>query len=233
MLTDSQVLALCSELNHLLWTDDSPELDPTVLETIRKEKIPFIQPKGNMQCSLHAAICAGLMWRQGEKVTTRGGSVLIVYPEQHKHDSPHFITKHWWITTSNGLFDLSLNLRGFSDHKPIVFRNINLADPSWQIVFKDDFRQIVGASAKSQATGIFGVFYQTDKKLLITKEIIEPDLLKPFTLAKAKNIEVRLLDVVLHCERFINGGGSLQHLPQEVAWKVLAKESKQFGKESL
>jgi hypothetical protein len=225
VFTEAQVLALCSELNHILWTEDTPDFGTEISKSFPQGEKFVYQPKGNMQCCAHACVCAGLMWRQGEKVTTRAGSALVVFPEQRKHDSPFFIAKHWWITTSNGLLDLSLNLSGISIHKPIIFHNKNLADPNWRVAFKDDFARIFGDSSKCRAEGNCGVFYQTDKKLVVTKELIEPDLLKPFSAAKSKNLSVSFLDIILHCERFLNGGESLKQLPQEIAWQVLSKRT--------
>ena len=225
VFTEAQALALCPELNHILWTEDTPDLGAEISESFGQVKNFVYQPKGNMQCCAHACVCAGLMWRQGEKVTTRAGSALIVFPEQRKHDRPYFIAKHWWITTSSGLLDLSLNLSGISIHKPIIFHNKNLADSNWKVVFKDDFAQIFDDSSKCRTEGNNGVFYQTDKKLVVTKELIESDLPKLFSAAKSKNLPVSFLDIILHCERFLNGGESLQGLPQETAWQILSKRT--------
>ena len=92
-----------------------------------------------MHCVAHAIVCAGLMLRRGEKVATRAGSALVVYPEQTKYEKPHFVLKHWWITTSNGVCDFSLNLEGLSKHKPVIFRNTNLASPTWKVAFNERF----------------------------------------------------------------------------------------------
>jgi hypothetical protein len=221
VLTDAQVLALCSELNHILWTEDTPVLGSEISRPFSQHEKFVHQPKGNMQCGAHTVVCAGLMLRQGESVTTRSGSALVVYPEQQKQEKPLFIAKHWWMTISSGLFDLSLNLSGISNHKPIIFRNANLADPHWKVVFKDDFAHILDDALKYHAVRTCGVFYQTDNKIVVTKEILEPDLLKEFTPARNKGLPLKYLDIVRHCERLLQGGKCLLQLPQEAAWQTL------------
>ena len=155
-------------------------------------------------------------------MTTRAGSALVVYPEQPKHERPYFVAKHWWITILNGLCDLSLNLEGVSKHKPVIFRNANLADPNWKIVFDDDFKRIFDRSLKCRAAGMCGVLYQTDAKQIVAKETCDLDLLKVFRPAGKNGVALRYLDVVLHCERFLDGGESVLRLPQKEAWRNLA-----------
>jgi len=178
-----------------------------------------------MQCTSHALVCAALLFRQGDNVTTRAGSALVVYPNDPKTDKPHLILKHWWITASNGLCDLSLSLAGLSAHKPVIFRNMNLTDPSWRIVFKDDFRTVVAEASKSLAAGVCGVFYQTDKKRTVSKDSCEADLLQPFPPTKTNARPLRYIDIVRHCERLIDGGESVRTIPQEEIFTTLPHRS--------
>ena len=221
-LDDLQVIALASELNHLLWTDEPPEMTPDIARVMRDDPTMELS-RLNMHCQAHSAVCAGLMLRRGDTVTTRGGSALIVFPEQRQFDKPHFVMKHWWISTSAGLCDLSLNLTEFSKHKAIIFGNKNVADPNWRVAFKDDFKRTFEDAAKSHASGTCGVFYQTDAKLSVTREEFEPEWVKVFSAAKKRGIPLRFIDIIEHSERLLKGGESLRHLPQQEAWKHLAR----------
>lgn len=111
-LQDAQVVALAAELNHLLWTDEPPKITPDVAKVMETDPT-FNLSRVNMNCVAHAAVCAGLMLRMGETVTNRCGSALVVYPEQGQFEKPHWVMKHWWMTTSAGLCDLSLNTMEF------------------------------------------------------------------------------------------------------------------------
>lgn len=217
MLSDYTAIALSKELNLLLWTNDTPILDAS----IREMGGEITQPNGNMQCAAHALICAAIVLENAEQITTRGGSVLIVYPEQSKHDSPFAIMKHWWIANSEGLIDFSLNLAGLSVHKPIIFQNRNVADLSWKIVFKDDFARIVDSARKCHAVGKCGVFYQTEAKSVVRREDIDADLMNFFPPAKRIGIPLRYIDIVAHCKRYLTLGMSLSHLSQEEAWRQM------------
>jgi len=158
MLNDTQNVALAAELNHLLWTNDPPEITPDVAACLRDD--PGMEFSGvNMQCAAHSVVCAGLMLRLSEKVTTRGGSALVVYPEQKQFEKPFVVMKHWWISNSLGLCDFSLNLGSYSAHKPIIYRNRNVADLRRRISFRDDFRQAMSEAEESHAARIHGVFY--------------------------------------------------------------------------
>ena len=221
-LSDSQVIALASELNHLLWTDDAPEVAPDIAKVMRDDPMMELS-RLNMHCQAHSAVCAGLMLRRGDTVTTRGGSALVVFPEQRQFDKPHFVMKHWWISTSAGLCDLSLNLTEFSKHKAVIFGNKNVADPNWRVAFKDEFKRTFEDAAKSHAAGICGVFYQTDAKLLVTREEFEPEWVKVFSAAKKRSVPLRFIDIIEHCERLLNGGETLAQLPQVEAWTRLAR----------
>ena len=218
-LSDSQVIVLAAELNHILWTTDTPQLDPEIAVTCGAD-VQLIG--GNFQCVAHSVVCAALLLRRGENVITRAGSALVVYPEQRRSERPHFIAKHWWITTSEGLCDLSLNLEGLSAHKPIIFGNRNLSDSKWKVVFKHDFKSLLDSAAKSQTEDVCGVFYQTDNKLSVTKEQLEFDLNKIFDAAETAGVHLRYLNIVIHCESLLSGGNSLRQLPQLEAWRYLA-----------
>jgi len=164
VLSDLNAIALSQELNSLLWTTDTPVVDGSVIAAIQGTGGEITQPNGNMQCVAHSCICAALVLEHEEQVTTRGGSVLVVYPEQSMSDGPLAIMRHWWVVGNTGLFDVSLNLAGLSVHKPIIFKNRNVADPTWQVVFKDDFARIVDAAKRCHAARKCGVFYQTEAK---------------------------------------------------------------------
>jgi hypothetical protein len=176
-----------------------------------------------MRCTCHAVVCAGLLLRRGEQVTTRGGSALVVYPEQPPNEKAYFIAKHWWITTPEGLCDLSLDLRPLSNHKPVVFRNANLVDRSWKVVFKDDFQRIIKDSVACRAAGMCGVFYQTDAKRVVSRDACEADLTNVFPPAGDDGVPLRHLDIVLHCERFLSGGESALRLSQKETWRHLTR----------
>jgi hypothetical protein len=222
MLSDENAIALSTELNSLLWTEDTPPVDGSTIDAIQETGGKITQPCGNMQCTAHSLICAALALEYEEQITTRGGSVLVVYPEQLKSDPPFAIMKHWWIVNSSGLLDLSLNLAVPSAHKPIIFQNRNVADPTWKIVFKDNFPQIFDAARKCQLSGKYGVFYQTDAKTVVNRENIGPDLQTVFQPAERIGIQLRYIDLVAHCQRFLNTGESLTHLSQEEAWNKMA-----------
>ncbi len=222
MLSAPTAIALSKELNSLLWTNDTPTLDGSVIASIQERGGEITQPNGNMQCAAHALICAALALGHEEQITTRGGSVLIVYPEQSKLD-PHFtIMRHWWIASSAGLIDFSLNLAGLSAHKPIVFQNRNVADLTWQIAFKDDFARIYDSARKCNAANKCGVFYQTEAKRVVRREEIDADLMGFFPPAERVGIPLRYIDIVDHCKQYLNAGMSLSHLPQEEAWRQMA-----------
>jgi hypothetical protein len=221
-LQDSQIIELAAELNSILWTPDSPRLDSRLAPAFRGvDEIQLIG--GNMQCTAHSYVCAGIFLRRGEGVTTRSGSALIVYPEQSRTDRPHFIVKHWWITTPSGLCDLSLNLKGLSQHKPVVFENRNVADSKWRVVFKHDFQSLLNSADESQAENVSGVFYQTDNKMDLTLDEAESELCKYFEPASAKGIPLRYLDIVIHCEALLAGGASLRGIAQPEVWQRLSK----------
>lgn len=222
MLSDLTAIVFSKELNSLLWTTDTPVVDGSVIAAIQETGGEITQPNGNMQCAAHALICAALVLGHEEQITTRGGSVLVVYPEQSKLDRPFAIMKHWWIVSAAGLCDFSLNLAGLSAHKPIIFQNRNVADLTWQIVFKDDFARIIDAASKCHATGKCGVFYQTDAKKVVSREEIEAEILNVFPPAEQMGIPLRYVDIAAHCKRFLTAGVSLSHLSQEEAWRQMA-----------
>jgi hypothetical protein len=222
MLSDSQVLTLATELNHLLWSDDPPQMTPDVAEVMRNDPM-FELSRVNMHCVAHSAVCAGLMLRMGETVTTRCGSALVVYPEQKQFEKPHFVMKHWWMTTSTGLCDFSLNLNGCSAHRPVIYANRNVADPCWKVSFKHDFRRSMEEAEKCHTAKVCGVFYQTDNKMSVTQQEFEPEMAKTFSAARKRNVPLRFIDIIDHCERLLGGGQSLKGLPQEQAWRHLAK----------
>jgi hypothetical protein len=221
MLTDSQVLMLARELNHLLWTDDAPIIPSDVATIICHDPGVEISRK-NMQCVAHTVVCAGLLLRCGESVSTRAGSALVVFPEQRRDEKPHFVMKHWWFTTSSGLCDLSLNLSDFSAHKPAIFANRNITDPSWRVSFKDDFRRAMEEAEKCHAAQNCGVFYQTDNKMTVTLQQFEPELAKTFSGAEQRNVQLRFIDLIEHCERLLDGAPTLIQTPQIDAWRMLA-----------
>jgi hypothetical protein len=223
VLDGQQVVILARELNHLLWTEDAPEIPAEVAAATISE--PHLEILGtNMQCVAHAVVCAGIFLRQGEKVVTRGGSALVVYPELDASEEPHFVMKHWWITTSAGLCDLSLNLKGLSSHKPVVFANRNVADNRWKVSFTHDFSRALRDARNCHAAKGFGVFYQTDAKKSVTLSGIEADLAKEFSAAlKQGGVQLRFIDIVEHCERVLEGGQSLQMHPQMEAWRWLMR----------
>lgn len=217
-----QVLSLARELNHLLWTEDPPDV-PKEVATAAATHPDFEILGTNMECVAHAMVCAGIFLRKGEKVVTRGGSALVVYPEQLASEEAHFVMKHWWITTSAGLCDLSLNLKGFSAHKPVIFANRNIADERWAVSFTHDFSRALKEARSCQAAKGFGVFYQTDAKKSVTLSGIEEDLEKNFPPASKQNLPLRFIDIVDHCERLLDGGESLVKLPQAEAWRTLVR----------
>ena len=221
MLSDSQIKALAAEMNHLLWVDEPPQATP---DTELLKQIPgFTLLPTNMNCHAHMAVCCGLMLRREEKVEQRGGSALVVFPEQAQLEDAHFVAKHYWVTTPKGVCDLSLNPAGYSKHKPIVFENRNIPDPSWKVVCEDDFKTILDASRKTHASRVCGVFYQTDGKLPITWAEFEADSLKTVGSARKRNVPVRFIDIIEHCERLLDGGESYKKIPQEDAWRRLAR----------
>jgi hypothetical protein len=220
--SNSEITAITAELNHLLWSDEPTNPTETVKAAIAQLPNADLLPT-NMNCATHAVVCCGLMLRRGEDVATRAGSALIVYPEQQQFDEPHWVMKHYWITTSQGLCDLSLNLFGFSKHKPIIFENKNIADPNWKVIFKDDFKATLDAARKSHVARVYGVFYQTDKKLSVTLDQFASDSTEIFSSARTRGIPLRSIDIVEHCERLLEGGESYTKIPQEDAWRRLAR----------
>ena len=222
MLDSAQIFALTRELNHVLWTGEKPEVPKEVQSAVAAN--PQFELLGtNMQCVAHSVVCAAIFVRRGYTVVTRGGSALVVYPEQLPSDEAHFVVKHWWITTTSGLCDLSLNLRGFSSHKPVIFGNRNLTDPKWRVSFTHDFRRTVREARECHAANECGVFYQTDAKQTVSPSGLEGDLLKTFTAAENIGISLRFIDIVEHCERLLEGKESVAGLPQLEAWRRLRK----------
>lgn len=199
MLTDTQSLILCSELNRLLWTKDAPAPSPNMVSALELTGAEVSLAKGNMQCVAHAMVCAGIALMNGETVKIRGGSAIVVYPELTKDSDPHWIAKHWWISTNQGLCDLSLRVDGLSKHKPVIYRNRNLADPKWQVVFKDNFGQIVAAARKCHESGDCGVFYETENKKVVARDELQADLSQFFPAAEKIGIPLRFRDLVAHC----------------------------------
>jgi hypothetical protein len=169
-LSKAQAIALASELNHILWTADTPTLPGYAEDEILRRQ------NGNIQCCAHALISAGLMLIHGDKVVTRAGSAIVVYPEENKGVSALFIAQHWWLTTSKGATDLSINLKGLTNSKPIVFENINLMNSDWKIGFKDDFLSVKRDAEKWALDGGCGVFYHTESKRAVAIEDIEQDM---------------------------------------------------------
>jgi hypothetical protein len=133
MFSDPQIVALASELNHLLWTTRTPE----ELEQIEKRDglDRSLLPNRDLQCGAHADVCAAIMHRAGERVVARAGYAYAINP---KEAEPFNILRHYWSTTSTGLMDLSLDLAPLTDCNPVIYRNINLIDRSWKVVFKHD-----------------------------------------------------------------------------------------------
>ncbi len=215
MFTDSQILALTRELNHLLWTPDTPQ--PGLADGF--DRVDLVG--GNMHCVDHALVCAALLARKGATVTTRAGRALIAYPELRANYRPHLVAKHWWLTTTEGLCDLSLNLSPISAHKPIIYRNTNLAAPNWAIEFKHDYSQAIKAADKLQNDRLCGVVYQTANKMLLTLSQIEAELDKPSSATQKEGISVSYREFVTHCERVLEGGPSLRGKPQVEAWRRL------------
>jgi hypothetical protein len=222
VLTYAQVLALADELNHLLWTDDPPQITPDIAAIIRDDP-NFQFSRLNMNCQAHSAVCAALMLRMGERVMTRAGSALVVYPEQREFEKPHFVMKHWWMSTASGVCDFSLNLTEFSAHRAVIFANRNVAAPSWEVSCKQDFRRAMEEARKCQAAKQCGVFYQTDNSLTVTREEFEPELVKTFSAARKRDVPLRFLDIIEHCELLLKGGPSVKDLSQQEAWQQLAR----------
>ena len=67
MLESAQIFALAKELNHLLWTDDKPEVPKEVENAVAV--IPQFELIGtNMQCVAHSVVCAAIFARRGDTV---------------------------------------------------------------------------------------------------------------------------------------------------------------------
>lgn len=232
MITEQNAVALAKELNFLLWTVDTTVAVEADLAGVQKTGSETIRKKANMQWEAHALICSALVLRSEDQVVRRAGSALVVYPELPRKDRPHLLLSHGWIVANAGLIDVSLNLAPLSSHKPIVFENKNLPDPSWKVVFRDDVAQIFEAATKSHAGGKPGVFYVTSTRKVLTREEVAVDLKDVFPAAEKLGISLQYLQVFDHCEKLLSGGEtmSVSHLPQEEAWGELAsREVADFG----
>jgi hypothetical protein len=217
-LSDEQILALSEELNHLLWTNDIPEFPPDMQATIARAQGQISVPEKNMQCAAHAIVCAAFMCRHDGQVMARAGSAYVVDP---KEPEPFNILRHYWITTSDGLMDLSLDVPGFGNCKPVIYQNRNIPDPKWVVAYKDSRERVASELERCRSSKGCAVVYWTENKLSVTPENVQPDLQKAFKPAQAKGIELKYGDIVCHCEQFIAGGQSLRSLAQEEAWNVL------------
>lgn len=215
--TESEMVLLKRELNHLLWTNDSPPLP---------EGIPILAASGatseamlpNIQCTSHAAIVSALMMRRGFSVTTRGGKAFVLDPSPDQNPADDWlneIAKHWWLTVDGlGLVDLSLFAE--SEH-PLVYGNRSPGD-RWQIHFSDSFDKLRAfLSARKR-----GCLYVTVSKKRATKADFEQCLTQSVPPAKVAGIPLNYAHLVEHCEHLIAGSKeSLTRLPQKEAWQGL------------
>ncbi|MGV3774926.1 MAG: hypothetical protein ACO1QB_18655 [Verrucomicrobiales bacterium] len=214
-LTSDQILLLAAELNHVLWTPDSPAI-PTQLIGL-----PINLPEGNMQCIAHVVVCSAILKARGATVTSRAGAAYAVEPQ--KQDAFR-ILKHWWLSTERGLVDLSINLFGFSEVNPVIFENDDYRK-CWSLVFTDDITSVEKRVKGALGSQIRTMIYYTKVKRLVTPQLISKDLFEtfgpsrtiaPFTYAALVN----------HCESVLEGAMSLRSIPQTEAWRVLSKNNR-------
>ncbi len=66
MFTDLQILNLASELNHILWTNDTPKVPEKAMEALAHAAMEVSTTERNMQCAAHMVVCGGLMNRLAE-----------------------------------------------------------------------------------------------------------------------------------------------------------------------
>lgn len=219
MIPVSQIMELCKALNSILWTVDEPAQQAASLSEYSGLEVEM--RRQNFQCTAHAMICAALLCKRGEDVVIRGGSAIVVYPEQ-KDPNGLVILKHWWITSKTGLCDLSINLEGLSAQKPIVFSNKNISDPTWIVSFGDSWEKIIHASRKCHEAGRSGLFYQTDGKKSVNIEDLNRDLEGFFPPANSVGIPLRYIDIVKFCESLLAGETGALAPTQFETWRNIA-----------
>jgi hypothetical protein len=218
-LTDKEVLTLSEEVNHLLWTNDRPELPPDFQKLMEDAQTEILVPDKNMQCAAHAVVCAALMCQHNRQVVTRAGSAYIVDPKQPE---PFGILRHYWITTADGLMDLSLHAPGFGNCRPVIYRNRNVVDLNWSVSNKDNRERTAAELERYRSSRAYGIVYWTENKQPVTSDQVEAVLQKCFEPANAKGIDLRFGHIVRHCINLISGGASLRALEQEEAWREVA-----------
>lgn len=215
-LTPQEASTVAAELNHLLWTEDTPDISDMVPEHIAKHADV---PAGNMQCKAHSFICGAIFARRGATVTTRGGIAWAVGPDK---PAPFTVARHWWIATEHGLIDLSIRLFDFAKSRPIVFENADL-NGHWAVVASHDYDGLKRRTERAQKNGDRVLYYYNHVKQSAPRAAFEGDFEKAF--GASENVApVTYGAIVRHCERLLTGGPSLREVSQREAWEKLSRE---------
>jgi len=217
MFSDPQIVALASELNHLLWTTRTPEEFEQVEKKDGLDRSSI--PDRNMQCAAHAGVCAALMHEAGERVVARAGYAYAINP---KEPEPFNILRHYWITISTGLMDLSLDLAPLVRCNPVIYRNTNLTDQSWKVVFKHDLSCLKKEIQRLHSSTECGILYCTVNRRAVSSQLVQHDLAQVFPPAHEMGVDLKFANIVRHCKDLLKGGSSVKHLKQTDSWELLA-----------
>ena len=66
-LDDSQIIALAAELNHLLWTDDPPEVTPDIAKVMRDDPMMELS-----RLNMHGASLRNVLQEEAWRQLARG-----------------------------------------------------------------------------------------------------------------------------------------------------------------